>query len=81
MTHLEFVASELLGGGTLSFHTTLVLTALGTWTGQNTMSSQGTPKKVKLRLVRSIDGDLSIQSMFFAHFVQLRLIPYSIPLY
>ena len=32
MTHLEFVASELFGGGTLSFHTTLVLSALGTRT-------------------------------------------------
>ena len=32
MTHCEYVASELLGGSALSFHTTLVLTALGTWT-------------------------------------------------
>ena len=32
MTHFEYVASELLGGSALSFYTTLVLTALGTWT-------------------------------------------------
>ena len=63
------------------FHTTLVLTALGTRTAENTMSGQGTPKKVKLRLVRTMDGDLSIQLIFFAHFVQLHLILYSIPSY
>ena len=51
MTHFEYVASKLLGGSALSFHTTLVLTALGTWTAQNAMSGQGKPKKVKLRLV------------------------------
>ena len=76
-----FVASGLLWGGTLSFYTALVSNFSSTLTAGNAASGQGTPKKVKLRLIRSINRDLSLQWVSFAHHVHLRPSPHTIALY
>ena len=57
---------------------TLALNILTTW---NATNDHGTTKKVRSRLARSIDRDLSLESILFAHHVHLHQPPYSIASY
>lgn len=67
------VCLRALGKGALSFLDTLILLSLDIFISSSAKSGQGTAKKVKCRLVTSMDRDLSLQSILFVHYFYLCL--------